>query len=152
MNTEAFVSYAQNYEDVMLWRALKHVEKGFYVDVGANDPKIDSVTQAFYERGWRGINIEPVQSYYERLCEERPRDINLLVAGAAYSGELTLYEVPETGLSTIDPEVAEMQQTAGWSILHKKIPSLTLIVSLKNMFERIYIFLKLMWRVQREEY
>ena len=45
-----FVSYAQNYEDVMLWRALKHVKKGFYVDVGANDPKFDSVTQAFYGR------------------------------------------------------------------------------------------------------
>ena len=37
-----FVSYAQNYEDVMLWRALKHVKNGFYVDVGANDPLIDS--------------------------------------------------------------------------------------------------------------
>lgn len=30
-----FVSYAQNFEDVMLYRALKHVEKGFYIDVGA---------------------------------------------------------------------------------------------------------------------
>ena len=27
-----FISYAQNFEDVMLWRALKHVEKGFYID------------------------------------------------------------------------------------------------------------------------
>jgi hypothetical protein len=31
-----FISYAQNYEDVILWRALRHVEKGFYVDVGAS--------------------------------------------------------------------------------------------------------------------
>ena len=33
-----FVSYAQNYEDVVLWRALRDVEGGFYVDVGAADP------------------------------------------------------------------------------------------------------------------
>jgi hypothetical protein len=33
-----FVSYAQNYEDVMLFRALKHVKQGFYVDVSAGDP------------------------------------------------------------------------------------------------------------------
>lgn len=26
-----FVSYAQNFDDVMLWRALKHIEHRFYV-------------------------------------------------------------------------------------------------------------------------
>lgn len=57
-----FISYAQNYEDVMLHRALKGVEKGFYIDVGANDPVQYSVTKAFYERGWRGINIEPIDA------------------------------------------------------------------------------------------
>jgi len=54
-----FISYSQNLEDVMLWRALKHIEQGFYVDVGANDPTFLSVTHAFYERGWHGINIDP---------------------------------------------------------------------------------------------
>ena len=42
-----FISYAQNYEDVMLWRALKPINKSFFVDVGSNDPIIGSVTQAF---------------------------------------------------------------------------------------------------------
>ena len=36
-----FVSYAQNGEDVVLWRALSHVENGFYVDVGAADPETE---------------------------------------------------------------------------------------------------------------
>ena len=40
-----FTSYAQNFEDVMLWRALKHVQKGTYVDVGAQHPVIDSVSK-----------------------------------------------------------------------------------------------------------
>ena len=61
----SFVSYAQNYEDLMLWRALRHVEQGFYVDCGAYDPEEHSVTKAFYERGWSGINIEPVPSLIE---------------------------------------------------------------------------------------
>jgi hypothetical protein len=46
----SFISYAQNLEDVMLYRALKHVECGFYIDVGAQHPVIDSVTKAFYDR------------------------------------------------------------------------------------------------------
>jgi len=43
----------------MLWRALKHIERGFYIDVGAWSSDLDSVTRAFYEHGWRGINVEP---------------------------------------------------------------------------------------------
>ena len=121
-----FISYAQNYEDVMLWRALKHIEKGFYVDVGAFDPICDSVTQAFYERGWQGINIEPARLYYERLCSARPHDINLPVAVANTEGNLTFYEIPETGLSTIDKEIAEDQRIAGWSVKERKISALTL--------------------------
>ena len=31
----SFISYAQNFEDVMLWRALKHISEGFYIDIGA---------------------------------------------------------------------------------------------------------------------
>ncbi len=36
-----FISHAQNFEDVILWRALKHVQNGFYIDVGAQDPVIE---------------------------------------------------------------------------------------------------------------
>ena len=75
-----FVSFAQNFEDVMLWRALKHVEHGFYIDVGAYSPRVDLVTQAFYERGWRGINIEPNADLHRQFLVARPRDINLNVA------------------------------------------------------------------------
>ena len=78
--TEVMVSHAQNFEDVMLARALKNTQQGFYVDVGAWDPNVETVTRYFYERGWRGINVEPALTYYEMLQTCRPRDINLRVA------------------------------------------------------------------------
>jgi len=106
----SFISYAQNFEDVMLWRALKHIDQGFYIDVGANDPDQDSVTKAFYERGWRGINIEPVPQWFERLEKARPRDVNLQLALGAEPGEITLYEIPDTGLSTAEKEFAERHE------------------------------------------
>jgi hypothetical protein len=43
---------------------LKHIDKGFYADVWANDPDIDSVKKAFFEHGWRGIIIEPAYQWY----------------------------------------------------------------------------------------
>src|SRR3989442_545474 len=72
-----FVSYAQNFEDVMLWRALRHVAHGFYIDVGAGHPDESSVTRAFYDRGWRGLNIEPSEHYFQRLAAARPLDTKL---------------------------------------------------------------------------
>lgn len=75
-----FISYAQNFEDVLINRVFKHKAKGFYIDVGALHPTIDSVTKAFYDIGWSGINIEPIKEYYELVQEERPRDINLNIA------------------------------------------------------------------------
>ena len=74
------ISYAQNQEDVLLSLALHDVEQGFYVDIGASHPEVDSVTKYFYERGWFGINVEPTQESFDRFLKERPRDTNLKVA------------------------------------------------------------------------
>jgi FkbM family methyltransferase len=109
----SFISYAQNFEDVMLWRALKHIDQGFYIDVGANDPDHFSVTKAFYERGWRGINVEPAPQWFERLEKARPQDINLQLALGAEPGAITLYEIPDTGLSTAEKKIAERHEAEG---------------------------------------
>ena len=61
--TMTFVSYAQNFEDVLLWRALGHIKNGVYIDVGANSHVEQSVTKVFYDAGWSGINIEPLPSF-----------------------------------------------------------------------------------------
>ena len=96
-----FVSYAQNYEDVMLARAFGSVEDGFYIDVGAQDPDEDSVTKHFYDLGWRGMNFEPSERYHARLEAVRPRDVNLRCAVGDRPGSVTFYEADGTGLSTI---------------------------------------------------
>lgn len=121
-----FISYAQNQEDVMLFRALKGVEKGFYIDVGAQEPIIDSVTKAFYERGWRGINIEPVEEFHNKLLADRPKDINLNLALASRAGKLILHEFPQTGLSTTNDEYSLKHHEAGFEGHDKKVPCTTL--------------------------
>ncbi len=41
------ISYAQNFEDVLLWRALKNVHEGFYIDLSVQDPEEESVCLVF---------------------------------------------------------------------------------------------------------
>jgi FkbM family methyltransferase len=121
-----FVSYAQNFEDVILWRGLGHVGEGFYVDVGAADPVADSVTYAFHERGWSGINIEPTPAYAERLRAARPRDTTLQVAAGDVPGDIVLYEIEGTGLSTTDPAIAARHDQAGLPSRAISVPVVTL--------------------------
>ncbi|MDR2628542.1 MAG: FkbM family methyltransferase [Puniceicoccales bacterium] len=98
------VSYAQVFEDIILYDVLGDVRDGFYIDVGANHPVADSVTKFFYEEGYHGINIEPLLHEYNMLKEDRPRDINLCICAGSKSGELELYE--RGGLSTLDVNIA----------------------------------------------
>lgn len=106
-----FLSYAQNFEDVVLWRALGHVTDGRYVDVGAADPVIDSVTMALYERGWRGVHIEPVPSYAEALRAARPGD-TVVQCGVGPERTTARFTIVEgTGWSTFDPDAADLVRT-----------------------------------------
>lgn len=121
-----FLSYAQNFEDVMLWRALGKLARGFYIDVGAYDSTEHSVTKAFYTRGWRGLNVEPVQSLFDKLAIERPEDINLHVAVGSGKSTIDFHEVLNSGLSTLRPDVAELQRAAGLEVRVRRIETETL--------------------------
>ena len=111
-----FISYAQNGEDVLLWRALGHVGAGFYIDVGAHHPDLDSVTRAFYDRGWSGVNVEPLAEPAAQIAAARLRDVTLRIALGASDGELPFYEVAGTGLSTLDADAARSARAAGHAV------------------------------------
>ena len=117
----AFVSFAQNAEDVMLFRALKHLTQGHYIDIGANHPVEDSVTKAFYDRGWSGINVEPVSQWFELLQRDRPRDTNLQIAISDTNEPLDFFEVAESGLSTLDAERAEHCRQEGLTVVKNTV-------------------------------
>jgi FkbM family methyltransferase len=98
------ISYSQNLEDVLLQRCFAEKPRGFYIDVGAMHPLLDSVSYAFYERGWCGINFEPNEEYHALLNRFRPRDINLRCALSDSPGVAQLHVLAGTGLSTLDPQ------------------------------------------------
>lgn len=123
------ISYSQNFEDVMLWRALGHIPNGFYIDIGAHDPESGSVTKAFYDTGWCGINLEPLPTPFSNLELNRSRDINLQLCAGSYNGSVGLYDVEPSGLATIKQDIAEKYIEDGYKVtLHdigiKKLTSI----------------------------
>jgi FkbM family methyltransferase len=101
-----FESSAQNFEDVVLWRVLHDVERGCYVDVGACEPVVGSISWSFYEQGWRGALVEPVPASAAALRRRRPDDVTIEAAAGATDGAATLYLSDPVGNSTLSREVA----------------------------------------------
>ena len=117
----SFISYAQNFEDVMLWRALKHIKNGFYIDVGAAWPEEHSVTKAFYDTGWSGVNIEPNPSLIKLLVSQRPRDINLELAVGEKPGLFQFNYIDNTGLSSLDNNIINTHIINGYTAKVKEV-------------------------------
>lgn len=120
------VSYAQNFEDIRLWRAFSDVEQGRYIDIGTQDPVHDSVSLLFYERGWRGVHVEPTPTYAEAMRRARPDEQVVEAAVSSSPMPITLFEFPNTGLSTGVAEIAEGHREVGFPCRQITVPTLTL--------------------------
>lgn len=122
------ISYAQNNEDVLLSRVFPPGRPGFYIDVGANDPLVDSITKHFYDLGWRGINVEPASNPFERLLAQRERDVNLNVGLSDKDATLSFYEFSSglPGSSTFSLGQAEWHHDSGVPFVERTVPVTTL--------------------------
>ncbi|MGC4118204.1 MAG: glycosyltransferase [Myxococcales bacterium] len=109
LNDLANMSYSQYGEDMVL-RAIFHRfppnYRGFYVDIGANHPTRRSNSFHFYERGWRGICIDPIPLGAERFRKARPRDAFLPVGVAEKNRQMTYYMFKEPCFNTFSEEQA----------------------------------------------
>jgi FkbM family methyltransferase len=132
---DKIISYAQNFEDIMLYRALKNVKNGFYIDIGAADPIAESVSKLFYDKGWRGINIEPNTDNFKKLSSNRPNDINLNVAISDQNiNNVDFFEYLTPGFynsGSLDLQHVELTKKFGFLVNNYKVNILTL----DNIFE-----------------
>ncbi len=133
------LSYAQNGEDIRVWRAFRDLVpaedfSGFtYVDVGANYPWEMSITASLYSMGWRGLLVEADPDLAAGLRVARPGDTVAEVAAGSQAGELIFYRVPGTGLGTLDPTEAEVARARGFEVL-EQIVSVERVDSLLSSF------------------
>lgn len=120
----SFVSSAQNGEDVVLWRALHDVGVGRYVEVGANHPTVDSVSRAFYDRGWSGVCVEPLPTFAASFRAARPRDTVVEAAVVdTHEPTVVLNAIQGTGLSTIVDSIGGAHGEQGWEVQRIEVPA-----------------------------
>ncbi len=128
----SIISYSQNFEDVILSRALENISIGYYIDIGAHHPVIDSVSKTFYDKGWRGIHVEPTEKYANLLRENRPDETVIQSVVASTPGIVRFYEIPNTRLSNACHDIAtEHQKKLGYPVSK----SLLMAITLDNILE-----------------
>jgi FkbM family methyltransferase len=119
--------FSQFYEDYILSYVLKDAKTGNYIDVGANDPNVNSVTKYFYQKGWHGVDVEPNPDMVKLLRQYRPDDYVAPVGASDKSGKLTFYNFTTIpGLSTFDKSIALEHTKAGIKFEELNIPIDTL--------------------------
>ena len=111
--------------------------------VGAQDPVVDSVSLTFYENGWRGVHVEPVPEYAERLRIARPDEQVIEAIVDVQTGGRVFYEFPGTGLSTGSRRIAERHAKSGLEFREVSVPCLPLSTILDSHGKRDIHWLKI---------
>ncbi len=78
---------------------------GFFVDIGANDPKRGSVSYSLEQAGWDGILVEPLPEFAKRLrAERRARVFQVACGSPDQRGHATFSRAEEPCHSGFAPE------------------------------------------------
>lgn len=103
-------TFAQHGDDLIvlcLFHSLG-IEHPSFIDIGAHHPLNISNTALLYQRGSRGINVEPNPHLFAEFQKQRPRDVNLNIGVAPTAGTLTFYMIDDySGRNTFSRETAE---------------------------------------------
>jgi FkbM family methyltransferase len=127
-------SSSQYGEDRIIDKLLGYKARGYYVDIGANDPNLMNNTRRFYNKGWSGINCEPNYELFKKITRYRKRDINLNAGVGSGKGELTFYEMSANTLSTFNKASADYYVKEGYRIIRTiKVP----IITLGEIFDKL---------------
>jgi len=114
----ARVSFSQFGEDLLIKSALDlfRIENNSYLDIGANEPVRGNNTYLLYQRGYRGVLIEPNPRLFQKLITERPGDTALNVGiGFNTQEKATYYLFPEehNALNTFSEEEKNLIEAGG---------------------------------------
>ncbi|MGD0411325.1 MAG: FkbM family methyltransferase [Verrucomicrobiota bacterium] len=104
-------SFSQFGEDALVWDYFQRKRAGFFVEVGANAPRVRSQTWLLEQQGWSGILVEPQAGCCKLLREQRPRSIVCQAACCApqQRGTLPLYVSNNKDLSSLKKHVNDTQ-------------------------------------------
>src|SRR5690348_16493090 len=101
--------YSQNEEEAAILQACAGIDGGRFLDIGAWHHSQFSNTRALYEKGWRGVLVEPAPGPLKELVREYGGVHGMYVIGAAVgvAPEVRPLQITDDALSTTEVERAK---------------------------------------------
>ena len=96
-------------EGELVWEFFGRRADGFFVEVGANDPKNSSQSWFLETKGWQGILVEPLSRFTAALQAARPRSRVFQVACGApgHPPTATLHVGENSEHSSLQPNLVD---------------------------------------------
>ena len=119
---DAKPSFSQCGEDLIvayIFTALG-INHGNYLDVGGHHPFHLNNTFYFYQRGWRGVNVDPICERIELFKIKRPEDISICAGLGGKDQIKEFYLMDAETLSTFDHDIYKAYLAAGHSLKEKR--------------------------------
>jgi FkbM family methyltransferase len=92
----------------LILQAFDFARAGFFIEVGANDPRLNSLTYLLERLGWSGMLVDPLSTCYEKLRRTRPRSRSFRCACVSPDkvGTITLHAPdPSSVVATVEKNV-----------------------------------------------
>ncbi len=141
-------SFSQCGEDLIvdfIFNAL-NLSKPSYLDIGAHHPIYFNNTYFFYQKGSRGVCVEPNTALFDNIRKVRRKDICLNVGvGFDQESEANFYVMSCDTLSTFSKEAAERYQSYGNQRIEKivRMPLVPVNEIIKKYFQHCPDFVSL---------
>lgn len=139
--------YSQNNEEgfILDYFELNFPEQiGRFMDIGAYDVFKFSNVRALYERGWKGILVEPAPENYKAIAEYYAHDIDMQVINCAVGitgGEIDFYSCQDA-VSTSDIKHMKKWEAAGVPFAKIKVNQVN-VVDFMNQYCKDIDFLSI---------
>lgn len=107
--------YSQNQEETFILEYFKDKATGKFIDIGAYDPFKFSNVRALYEKGWKGVLVEPAPENYKAIADHYKDDKDIIVLNYAVgttAGEINFYSCQDA-VSTSDIDHKNKWEAAG---------------------------------------
>jgi FkbM family methyltransferase len=106
-------TYSQYVEDLTIHALLHPRARGTYVDVGSHHPVAGSNTFKLYQRGWRGVTVDPNPRFVPLYRRHRPDGIHVHAGIAQTVGSIEYFEFENDVFNTFSRDRAEGLRGAG---------------------------------------
>ena len=111
--------------DIIIENIFRNQDKGYYIDVGCQNPIKNNNTYLLFKKGWSGINIDLDKDNIDLFKSARPYDDNRNIAISNDIKEVDLFFYhKKSPINTIDPKTSKFQKAKVSSV--KKIKTNTL--------------------------